>query len=265
MLDRNWDREARERCIQIINNDAALHCAAVERFGETHADHIWSRVTTHELEALLAEFQRNEGIIMMNVNSADILPHPAFAGIEQGFSLDNLSSSDRVALSSYMVNTFPVTQSADGVIPAPLEDLMTQAGIAPVALWHSLRNTTDIRLMIAAAALRSVTRLPDDPRLDPKPHDRAPVKSPRSPEEATRQRRVPVTSAASAGEYVASVVQNPKRRGTAAWDRYAQYQVGMSRAQLRDLGLTHTDFKYDSDHNYVTWRDTAEAPITEEA
>lgn len=263
------DREVRGRYLQALRDDAALHCAAVERFGEQCADHIWSRVTTYDLEAVINDFKSlKENNLMINVSSAEILPYPSLAGIEQVFTLDKLTQNDRVALLDHLVKTRPITLSVSDMsaIRRSLEEVMEQEGLTPAALWAQLSETPDIRLMIAAAALRSVTRLPDDPRLDPKPHDRAPVKAPRSADEAARRARAPTARAGVAGEYLASFVPNPKRRGSAAFDRYALYEIGLSRTQLRDRGCTASDFKYDLDHGFITWRGDgpeAEEPLPE--
>lgn len=259
-MTKEADREARGRCLQALHVDAALHCAAVERFGESCADHIWSRITTYDLEAVISDFKSfKENTVMMNVSSADILPYPSLIGIEQGFNLDNLTQRDRIALISWIGWRSSTPISYMGLT---LEAAMAQEGLTPMDLWVGLQGTTDIRLMIAAAALRSVTRLPDDPRLDPKPYDRAPVKAPRSGDEAARRLRSPTARAGVAGEYLASFVPNPKRKGSAAFDRYALYEVGLNRAQLRERGCTASDFKYDTEHGFVTWR--SDGPEAEE-
>lgn len=259
MSSRDNEHQQREKVLRALREDARLHTAAVDRFGELRADYIWSRVPTYDLTALIDEHKAGDCIMQVaTVNEippstpAEVLTHPVLAGMEQSFSLDNLTAADRVVLLKHVRSTHMALPTEHGT----LEQWLEATGMTPVALWASCRDTTNIPLMIAAAALRHVTRLPDDPRLDPEPHSPAPVKSPRSDAEAARKPRQVIAKASSSGEYLASFVPNPKRKGTAAWDRYALYVVGMTKAQLRERGCTASDFRYDTEHGFVTWSDT---------
>lgn len=192
-----------------------------------------------------------------DIPQAAVLPAPQ--GAEQSFSLDRLTAEDRRALTQHICDT-------TGWACADLTAAMSVATLTPEDLWMSLRGTTDVRLMIAAAALRSVTRCPPDPQLSPQPHRLAPVRSPRTPAEAARRARPAPAAGApgTTGEYVDTVAPNPKRPGSASRDRYALYAVGASRTDLLAAGLTRADFVYDTERGYVTWRATAEAAQAEQ-
>lgn len=192
--------------------------------------------------------------------SATVIPfNAAIPDHEQGFTLDNLTPRDRTLLCDYVFHNFPLLKNQEEIDQnlGDLERMMDAAALTPVALYRHLRNATTIPLMIAAAALRYVRRLPDDPRLAPQPHPPAPVKVPKTPLERARARKENTTLPASlAGEYVIAVVPNPKRKGTAAYERFQKYRVGISRAELRALGLNGGDFRYDAEHHYVSWGDS---------
>jgi hypothetical protein len=240
------EKAERERIMVRLGEDEDYWRLAAATCGMAEAEGLYCRTPTYLLEKLEEQM------------TAEVIPHPSMPSIEQAFSLDNLTERDRDALVIHLARHYVGVAAGDSV---ELEDLMARAGMTPVGLWHSCAGTTVLPLMIAAYALRGVTRLPDDPRLDPKPHDSAPVKAPRSAAEAARRRREPVGSVSMVGRYLASVAPNPKRQGSASAARYALYSVGLSREELRDRGLTQADFKHDTEHGFVSWRDTAHEPV----
>jgi hypothetical protein len=46
--------------------------------------------------------------------------------------------------------------------------------------------------------------------------------------------------------------KNPKRAGSAAFDRFALYQDGMTVKEAKEAGVSATDITYDSAHGYIT-------------
>lgn len=180
---------------------------------------------------------------------AALLTIPLVRGAEQAFSLDNLTPRDREVLLEHMKTSLGGAYSS-------LEEALDESGMTPVALYHSLRHSISLPLMIAAAALRSVKRLPDDARLNPAPHRKAPVRNPRTDEERARSPRPTSLPTSSTGEFLDSVAPNPKRAGSASWDRYQLYEAGLSRSELLARGLRSADLKYDTDHGFISWRTT---------
>lgn len=51
----------------------------------------------------------------------------------------------------------------------------------------------------------------------------------------------------------ATVAPNPKKQGSAAWDRYALYVVGETVADFYKKGGTKGDVKWDSDRKFITF------------
>lgn len=239
------ERAARALALRTADDSPHVHHALAEAVGE------------HEV---LSGFCRTPTYILEGIVTSALASRPAPRGLEQTFSLDNLTQEDRAALTAYVRATHPLIV-VSGDAPT-LESTMELCDVTAEQLWHSLSCVSDARLAIAAFALRGVTRCPDDPQLDPRPHDRAPVRSPRSPEEAARRPRASAGSRGSAGEYLASVAPNPKRRGSAAAERYALYSVGLTRTQLTERGLRADDFKNDTEKGYISW---ADAPPADEA
>lgn len=160
----------------------------------------------------------------------------------------------------------------------PIDRLLEAAGLTLQSAYDALRCTTDVRLMIAAAAIRggvaelrpgarvTVSRLPDgsqfsrlppDPRLSPAPMPKLSHAAPRpdsSRSTAGSDRSVDLSSPWTApGSVVVSVAPNPKRPGSASHVRYAAYRRGATAADLRAAGLTIADFRWDRERGYVTW------------
>ena len=239
------ERESRRFCINVVFSDPRLRLPALVRFGKDHIRQRFCRVPTYELEELYRDMNPGD---LLSMPSAALATVPLIAGLEQAFSLDNLSTTDRSVLLTHICQA----TEADYL---SLEEALDHTGMTPVALYHSLRHTPDIRLMVAAAALRAVKRLPPDPRLNPAPHKPAPVRNPRTPQEAARRAHEAPVGAVAAGNYLISVADNPKRAGSASWDRYALYEVGLTRSELIARGLKSADFKYDTERGYVTWGD----------
>lgn len=135
----------------------------------------------------------------------------------------------------------------------PLDECLRTKGMTPNDVWAAFQNTTDIRLMIACHAMRTVTRLPADPRLNPKPYAPAPVAKPKTPEEAKRA-PAPITPEPITGTRVLSMVgPNPKKKGSASYDRFALYAVGDTEADLLAKGLRSADFRWDTERKYIAW------------
>lgn len=86
--------------------------------------------------------------------------------------------------------------------------------------------------------------------------DQAPVSdqatAPRTPVRKTTNGGEPIWTRADAR--IVSVVPNPKKRGSAAFERYALWRVGMSPAEARSAGLGASDFRWDGERGYVTWQ-----------
>lgn len=188
-----------------------------------------------------------------------VVPHslmPDHAGTSTAFSTDNLTEADRQAVCSHLSDTL-------GWQVTDLRAAMQATGMTPVALWSSLRDTSSLRLMIAAAALRCVTRLPDDPRLRPAPHSPAPVARPRTDAERARASRATATGPStgrtlSPDARIVSVAPNPKRPGSASWDRYQKWRVGATLAEMRAEGMSAADVGWDGSRGFVVWAEPGE-------
>ena len=48
------------------------------------------------------------------------------------------------------------------------------------------------------------------------------------------------------------VKENPKRKGTNAFDKFALYKKGMTVAQYVELGGSPTDVRYDVDREFIS-------------
>lgn len=162
--------------------------------------------------------------------------------------LRNLSTVDQHAICRTLHLPYPTAERS-------LEIILAQEKISPADVLVRLERSRDLRAMIAAAALRGrVQTCPADPRLSPKPYPKAPVKAPRDSTETTRIAPKPkAATAPNPARTLASVVPNPKRPGSAARDRYALYQLGLTEAQLLERGLWRSDFRHDTQHGYITW------------
>jgi hypothetical protein len=150
-------------------------------------------------------------------------------------------------------------------VPTPTPDVtldtcLRTKGLTPEAAFHALRNSTDVKVMIAAAALRGkVTRLAPDPRLNPRPLP--PLKPAQTagdgatpPVKRTGRTRVPLTDATDAYDalrvsYVAS--PNPKKPDSLRYARYELYQVGLTVAELKAKGLRARDVEGDVERGFV--------------
>lgn len=58
---------------------------------------------------------------------------------------------------------------------------------------------------------------------------------------------------------VLSVVPNPKKQGTASYDRFAKYRVGMTLGECYAAGISKGDIKWDTERSFVVF-----GPATEE-
>jgi hypothetical protein len=169
------------------------------------------------------------------------------------YTCANLTPADIVALCSRFDLPLPTPD-------VPLDRIVQDRGLTPAELFRALENTTEVRLMIAAAALQTALtkKLPPDPRLDPKPHAKAPVKKPATPAEAERNPVPPPPPVPPARRQLISVSANPKKKGSASWDRFALYEVGLTENQLIGRGLLAADIRWDTQRGFVKWAELAE-------
>jgi hypothetical protein len=201
------------------------------------------------------------------------------ASVQPTFTPEDLTDRERQSICGAL-----------GISPAPappslFEDHLFLCGYTPEATWAALAKTTDVRVMIAAAALRGrVTRLPPDPRLNPLPlptsvvqpgpHTAADAKSrgQAAPRLNGRQRsdfRTPNgkplhTQLTSVLTYAAP---NPKKPGSGTWQRYQNYVPGRTVAELLAAGITRGDIAWDVSRGFVTFappdpEPTPDAPAT---
>jgi len=168
-----------------------------------------------------------------------------------------------------MMTTFHTLSSADQQVicrtlhlPLPTPDInldmiIAQEKIQPADILIRLERSRNMNALIAAAAIRGgVTKCPADPRLNPKPYPKAPVAAPKTTAEQARKTAAPtVAPSGGTNRTLLSFVPNPKRLGSAARDRYAKYQIGLTETQLIELGLWRSDFRHDTQHKFVTWAD----------
>lgn len=53
---------------------------------------------------------------------------------------------------------------------------------------------------------------------------------------------------------IETVTENPKRQGTASYERYAKYRVGMTVAEALAAGITRGDLAWDTERGFVVLR-----------
>jgi hypothetical protein len=144
-------------------------------------------------------------------------------------------------------------------LPTPdvsLDVIIAQEKITPADIITRLERSRDLKAMIACAALRGrVQKCPPDAQLTPKPWPKAPVARPKSAAEATRAtpKATPKVRVASSTHTLVRVAPNPKRPGSAARDRYALYQTGLTEAELLAKGVTASDLRWDLSRGYIAW------------
>jgi len=90
-----------------------------------------------------------------------------------------------------------------------------------------------------------ITYCPPDPQLNPKPwppctHAQLPI-----PPVQTRAKR-------DRGPLL-SHIPNPKKKGSASYDRYRLYKDGLTRDELLARGLWPEDLSHDTKRNHLTW------------
>lgn len=174
-------------------------------------------------------------------------------GYTPAFNLKALAPADVSAICAHFHLPLPTPD-------VPLEAIASAAALTPQSIYADLSDTTDIRLMIAAAALRgSLTRLPPDPRLNPLPHKKAPVKTPKTAAEAERSPPPPPVPVAADRRVLVSVAPNPKRPGSASRDRYNLYKVGMTEPELIATGVLAADLRWDTSRSFLVWGELPEA------
>ncbi len=69
-------------------------------------------------------------------------------------------------------------------------------------------------------------------------------------QQPTRLTRAPRPKAAD-NRTILSVLPNPKKPGSASFDRYAKYQEGITVSDALSRGLTPGDIKWDVDHGHI--------------
>jgi hypothetical protein len=112
-----------------------------------------------------------------------------------------------------------------------------------------LEASRDLQAMIATACLKGlVTKCQPDAQFNPTPYP----KTANPP--VTAKRAAPVSKAAKATRVLVSVLPNPKKPGSAAHERYALYEAGLTEAELLAKGLRRTDFRWDDKRHHLTWR-----------
>lgn len=189
-------------------------------------------------------------------------PHPLTPAPEPCYSYDNLTAADTTAL----CERFGIPTPTPDV---PFADCAGQKGYDPKTLYFSLQNTTDPRLMIAAAVIRgTVRRLPDDARLAPQPHRASGPARPdlfagvptyaRATEGQTAAPRTPAPRAPATRPVtprpataanpemqrkIIDLAPNPAKPGSNRAMRYELYKVGMTLAEARAAGVKQTDIE----------------------
>jgi hypothetical protein len=197
------------------------------------------------------------------------------ASVQPTFTPEDLTDRERQSICGAL-----------GISPAPappslFEDHLFLCGYTPEATWAALAKTTDVRVMIAAAALRGrVTRLPPDPRLNPLPLPRSdsqpgPATDPASKTgtRAAPGHPRPLTGAKNAkngkpahlnsAATVTYVALNPKKPGSSSHTRYSHYAPGRSVAELLAAGLTRADIAWDVSRGFVTFASPDPEPSAE--
>ena len=141
-------------------------------------------------------------------------------------------------------------------LPTPditLDMIIAQEKIQPADILVRLERSRDMRAMIAAAVIRGKLKAcPPDAQLHPKPYPKAPVARPKGELEANRKTEAK-PKAHNRTRVLLTVKPNPKRPGSAARDRYSLYKLGLTEAQLLELGLWRSDFRHDTQHQFITW------------
>jgi hypothetical protein len=154
------------------------------------------------------------------------------------------------------LNDARVLCAALGIPPVhSLKDFPTDTN-ALEGIWHRLRHTTNVPVMIACAALRGKTqRLTPDPRLTPKPHAPLPHAPKRAPGTPAAPRRAPPEKPlwTNPAAVVVSVIPNPKKKGSASYARFALYAPGRTVAELLAAGLERADLSWDGPRQHVTF------------
>ena len=117
-------------------------------------------------------------------------------------------------------------------LPYPSAEVLARLDLSP-----------DVPAMIACAVWQGrVTRCPPDMRLTPKPWPKLPTAA------------LPAKKGRVSGDAVlATCAPNPKKPGSAARERYARYAIGLTKNQLRGLGLTLEDLLDDCEKGFITW------------
>ncbi len=168
---------------------------------------------------------------------------PIVAPITSTYSVANLTPADRAAITA-----------AGHAIPLPGDEL----GV--LRLYRALQNTANISLMIAAAALRQVTKCVDDKQLHPTPHRKAPVRTPKTDEEKARVKAEATKNKPNMADVLTTVAPNPKRPGSASYDRYANYITGYTRAQLLAKGVLRADIAWDEERGFIVFTPAETTP-----
>lgn len=178
--------------------------------------------------------------------------------VSSSAGLDLLRPDDISALCRYLQLPTPTPD-------VPLAIIIANASLTPEAIYALLKDTTDIRLMIAAHALRNgIKKLPPDPRLNPAPMppaggQRTPLKSGElvplpsySKTETVINPAAPIPTRITRDMIVTYVGPNTKQPRSAVFQRYKGYAVGITVEQALAAGVRIGDVRWDVDRGFIT-------------
>lgn len=151
------------------------------------------------------------------------------------FTTENLTPADMAAVTAHLG-----------------DELSARCGGAPVDaewLYHRLADVADTRLMIARAALKGVTKLPPDPRLNPKPWPLPPSRRAEAGETVVADKGFPLRDddpTLPADEaVVVGVGECAAAPGSRRHQRFQLWRCGATIGQLRAEGLRLSDLRRD--------------------
>lgn len=118
---------------------------------------------------------------------------------------------------------------------------------------ESLKKVPDLvppgkaqRLEAGTVAAPKTPASPKPPTPAKAPKEPKPPKEPKAPRTSALKKAYPDN-----GVITLLVEGNPKRAGTASFDRFAQYKTGMTIKQAVDAGVIYNDFSWDVGHNFI--------------
>jgi hypothetical protein len=133
-------------------------------------------------------------------------------------------------------------------LPTPdvsLDVILLQQKITPMDALSRLERAHDLRSKIAVACLKGVVKkCPASAQFNPKPYPKL-AATPAKAQRPTREQ--------NATRVLLSFIPNPKKPGSASYDRYMFYEVGLTEAQLLAKGLRRDDLRWDTARSHLTW------------